>query len=152
MVVVLSFYFLWSRRHSALIDGGDGLIPTAAPTEDEVLIPPEGIAMTVVVGYLAGKAGRSALHLAVEAAQTLNTSLAVATVVPKPWTTPSPARIDAEYATWADQLGADSQREAQRCPRPDHEWARHQLSQVSPSRTAGEGLLEAAEELGAEVS
>ena len=71
--------------------------------------------MTVVVGYLAGKAGRSALHLAVEAAHTLNTSLAVATVVPKPWTTPSPARIDAEYATWADKLGADSQQEAQRC-------------------------------------
>ena len=32
VAVVLSFYFLWSRRHSALIDGGDGLIPTAAPT------------------------------------------------------------------------------------------------------------------------
>ena len=62
--------------------------------------------MTVVVGYLAGKSGRSALYLAVEAAQVLKTSLAVATVVPKPWTTPSPARIDAEYATWADQLGA----------------------------------------------
>ncbi|MDT5007730.1 MAG: hypothetical protein QOJ24_4906, partial [Mycobacterium sp.] len=70
--------------------------------------------MTVVVGYLAGKSGRSALHLAVEAARVLKTSLAVATVVPKPWTTPSPARIDAEYATWADQLGRDSHREAQR--------------------------------------
>jgi len=41
VVVVLSFYFLWSRRHSALNDGGDGLIPTASPTEDEVLLPPE---------------------------------------------------------------------------------------------------------------
>ena len=39
--VVLIFYFLWSRRHSALNDGGDGLIPTAAPTEDEVLVPPD---------------------------------------------------------------------------------------------------------------
>ena len=29
--------------------------------------------------------------------------------------TPSPARVDAEYAAYADQLGADSQREAQRC-------------------------------------
>lgn len=41
VVAVLSFYFLWSRRHSALNDGGDGLIPTASPTEDEVLLPPE---------------------------------------------------------------------------------------------------------------
>ena len=41
VVAVLSFYFLWSRRHSALNDGGDGLIPTAAPEEDEVLIPPK---------------------------------------------------------------------------------------------------------------
>ncbi len=100
--------------------------------------------MTVVVGYLAGKAGRSALHLAVEAAQTLNTSVTVATVVPKPWTTPSPARIDAEYASWADKLGADSQAEAQRS-----------LDQIGKgidvsfhkfaSRTAGEGLLDAAE-------
>jgi basic amino acid/polyamine antiporter, APA family len=40
VVVVLTFYFVWSRHHSALIDGGDGLIPTAAPQEDEVLIHP----------------------------------------------------------------------------------------------------------------
>lgn len=106
--------------------------------------------MTVVVGYLAGKSGRSALHLAVEAAHVLNTSLAVVTVVPRPWTTPSPARIDAEYAAWADQLGADSQREAQRC-----------LDQIAKgldvsyhkfaSRTSGEGLLDAAEQLDAQV-
>lgn len=106
--------------------------------------------MTVVVGYLAGKAGRSALHLAVEAAQDLQTPLAVVTVVPKPWTTPSPARIDAEYAVWADQLAADSHREAG-----------HRLEQIAKgldvsfhkfaSRTAGEGLLEAAEELCARV-
>lgn len=70
--------------------------------------------MTVVVGYLAGKSGTAPLHLGVGAARTLRTSLTVATVVPKPWTTPSPARIDAEYAAWADQLAADSAKEAQR--------------------------------------
>lgn len=70
--------------------------------------------MTVVVGYLAGKSGTAPLHLAVEAAHTLRTSLTVATIVPKPWTYPSPARVDAEYAAWADQLAADSAREAQR--------------------------------------
>ena len=70
--------------------------------------------MTVVVGYLAGKSGTAPLRLAVGAAHTLRTSLTVATIVPKPWTTPSPARIDAEYATWADQLAADSAKEAHR--------------------------------------
>ena len=70
--------------------------------------------MTVVVGYLAGKSGTAPLQLAVGAAHTLRTSLTVATIVPKPWTTPSPARIDAEYATWADQLAADSAKEAHR--------------------------------------
>lgn len=70
--------------------------------------------MTVIVGYLAGKSGTAPLNLAVAAARTLRTSLTVATVVPKPWTFPSPARVDAEYAAWADQLAADSAREAQR--------------------------------------
>jgi nucleotide-binding universal stress UspA family protein len=70
--------------------------------------------VTVVVGYLAGKSGTAPLRLAVGAAHTLRTSLTVATIVPKPWTTPSPARIDAEYATWADQLAADSAKEAHR--------------------------------------
>lgn len=70
--------------------------------------------MTVVVGYLAGKSGNAPLHLAAGAARTLRTSLTVATIVPKPWTFPSPARVDAEYAAWADQLAADSAQEAQR--------------------------------------
>lgn len=38
--VALVYYLLWGRHHSALNDGGAGLIPTAAPAEDEVLIPP----------------------------------------------------------------------------------------------------------------
>lgn len=106
--------------------------------------------MTVVVGYIAGKSGRSALHLAVEAAHTLRTSIAVVTVVPKPWTTPSPARIDAEYATWAEQLGADSQREAQGSLAQIAEGVDVSYHKFA-SRTAGEGLLDAAEQLGAQV-
>ena len=70
--------------------------------------------MTVVVGYLAGKSGSAPLHLGVAAARTLKTTLTVVTIVPKPWTFPSPARVDAEFAVWADQLAADSAREAQR--------------------------------------
>ncbi len=70
--------------------------------------------MTVVVGYLAGKSGTAPLHLAASLARALHTSLTVATVVPRPWTYPSTARVDAEYAAWADQLAADSAKEAQR--------------------------------------
>lgn len=106
--------------------------------------------MTVVVGYLVGKAGRSALHLAVEAAHTLKTSLVVVTVVPRPWTTPSPARIDAEYATWADELGSRSHQEAQKCLdriADGLDISYHKFA----SRTAGEGLLDAAEQLDAAV-
>ena len=70
--------------------------------------------MTVVVGYRAGKVGLSGLHLAIRAARTLGTSLTVATIVPKPWLTPSLGRIDAEYEHWADHLAADSAKEAAR--------------------------------------
>lgn len=106
--------------------------------------------MTVIVGYITGKSGRSALHLGVEAAQTLQTTMTVVTVVPKPWTTPSPARIDAEFATWADQLGSDSQREAQASLdkiAKGLDVSYHRFA----SRTAGEGLLDAAEQLDAQV-
>lgn len=68
--------------------------------------------MSVVVGYLAGRVGPSALHLAVRAARTLKTSLVVATIVPKPWLTPSLSGGD--YEQWANQLAADSAEEAQR--------------------------------------
>ncbi|OCB27895.1 universal stress protein [Mycobacterium malmoense] len=68
--------------------------------------------MTVVVGYRAGKVGLSGLHLGVRIARTRGTSLTVATIVPKPWLTPSRARVDAEYELWADALAAESAKEA----------------------------------------
>jgi nucleotide-binding universal stress UspA family protein len=70
--------------------------------------------VTVIVGYRAGNVGLSGLYLAVCIARTLNMSLAVATIVPKPWLTPSLARVDAEYEQWADNLAADSANEAAR--------------------------------------
>ena len=109
--------------------------------------------MTVVVGYLAGKSGTAPLHLAVEAARTLRTSLTVATIVPKPWTFPSPARVDAEYAAWAGQLAEDSALEAKRVlaaigahtPTVDVSYHSHAHRSVSG------GLVEVVGELGAEV-
>ena len=106
--------------------------------------------MTVVVGYLAGKSGTAPLNLAVGAARTLRTSLTVATIVPRPWTFPSTARVDAEYAAWADQLAADSAREAQR-----------ELAQIGRSldiryhshahRSVSGGLTDVVSELDAEL-
>jgi APA family basic amino acid/polyamine antiporter len=41
VAVALIYYLLWSRHHSALNDGGDGVIATAAPgVEDVAVVPP----------------------------------------------------------------------------------------------------------------
>ncbi|MGV0813642.1 amino acid permease [Mycolicibacterium boenickei] len=40
VALVLAFYLLWSRHHSALNDGGDGYIPGAAAGEDDVMTTP----------------------------------------------------------------------------------------------------------------
>lgn len=106
--------------------------------------------MTVAVGYLAGKGGRSSLHLAVEAARTLKTSLTVVTVVPRPWMTPSLARIDAEYAQYAEQLAADSAKQAQQCVDPLADGLEVNYHKVA-HRSASGGLLEAVNELNPEV-
>ena len=106
--------------------------------------------MTVVVGYLAGKSGTAPLHLALEAARTLHSSLTVATVVPKPWTYPSPARVDAEYAAWADQLADDSAQEAKRVLAAigaSVEVAFHSHAH----RSVSGGLVEVVDELDAEL-
>ncbi|WP_166902587.1 universal stress protein [Mycobacterium sp. DL440] len=106
--------------------------------------------MTVVVGYLAGKGGAAALHLGVGAARTLHTSLAVATVVPRPWLNPSPARVDAEYAEYAAQLAASSAEQARQ-----HVTALDQRLDVSfhkfAHRSVSGGLLEAVGALDAEL-
>ncbi|HEX9833791.1 MAG TPA: universal stress protein, partial [Mycobacterium sp.] len=106
--------------------------------------------MSVAVGYLAGKGGRSPLFLAVEAAKTLKTSLTVVTVVPRPWMTPSIARIDAEYAQYAEQLAADSAKEAQECIASIGDGVKVDFRKVA-HRSASGGLLEAADELKAEA-
>jgi nucleotide-binding universal stress UspA family protein len=106
--------------------------------------------VTVAVGYLAGKGGRSPLYLAVEAAKTLKTSLTVVTVVPRPWMTPSIARIDAEYAQYADQLADDSAKQAQQCIDSLAIGLDVKFHKVAHRSVSG-GLLEAAEELKPEV-
>jgi len=41
LIVVLAFYFIWGRRHSALNDGGDGYIPGQVPGDDDVMFVEE---------------------------------------------------------------------------------------------------------------
>jgi len=106
--------------------------------------------VTVAVGYLAGKGGRSPLYLAVEAAKTLKTSLTVVTVVPRPWMTPSLGRIDAEYAQYAEQLAANSAKQAQEVIDSIAEGLEVKYHKVSHRSTSG-GLLEAVSDLAPEV-
>lgn len=68
--------------------------------------------MTVVVGYLPHKGGRGSLDLGLQLAHTLGESMTVVTVVPRQWSTPSMARVDAEYADFARQVGDESARQA----------------------------------------
>ncbi len=106
--------------------------------------------MTVLAGYLAGKCGHAPLNLAVEVARSLKTSLTVVAVVPRPWMTPSPARVDAEFAAYANQLGSDSEREARDYLDAVAAGIEVSFLQVA-SRTAGDGLLDAVERVDADV-
>jgi nucleotide-binding universal stress UspA family protein len=106
--------------------------------------------VTVVVGYRAGKVGLSGLHLAVRAARTLETSLTVATIVPRPWLTPSLARVDAEYEHWADHLAADSAKEAERFLYPLAGGIEINYFHRAHRSVSG-GLIEVVEEVDGEV-
>ena len=52
--------------------------------------------VTVVVGYIPHRGGRGALDLALQLAHVRGEAMAVVTVVPRQWTTPSLAKVDAE--------------------------------------------------------
>ena len=68
--------------------------------------------MTVVVGYTPGKGGRGSLDLGLQLAHALDEPMAVVTVVPRQWSTPSMARVDAEYGEFARQVGEEAERQA----------------------------------------
>ncbi len=106
--------------------------------------------MTVVVGYRADRVGLSGLHLAVRIARTLGTSLTVATIVPKPWLTPSLARVDAEYEDWADNLAAESAKEAARILRKLADGI-EVIYVHRAHRSVSGGLIEIVEETDAEI-
>ena len=68
--------------------------------------------MTVVVGYIPHRGGRGALDLGLQLAHARGEAMAVVTVVPRQWTTPSLAKIDAEYAEYARQVGEAAEQQA----------------------------------------
>ncbi len=68
--------------------------------------------MTVVVGYIPHRGGRGALDLGLKLAHVRGEAMAVVTVVPRQWTTPSLAKIDAEYAEYARQVGEAAEQQA----------------------------------------
>jgi nucleotide-binding universal stress UspA family protein len=68
--------------------------------------------VTVVVGYTPGKGGRGSLDLGLQLAHALDEPMAVVTVVPRQWSTPSMARVDAEYGEYARQVGEEAERQA----------------------------------------
>lgn len=106
--------------------------------------------MTVLVGYVPHKGGRGSLDLGLQFAHALGQDLRVITVVPRQWSTPSLARVDAEYAEFARQLGEQAEAEA-----------RKYLTDVSvnvpidyqavPGRSITSALLEAAEDCSARM-
>jgi nucleotide-binding universal stress UspA family protein len=68
--------------------------------------------MTVLVGYVPHKGGRGSLDLGLQFAHALGQPLTVVTVVPRQWSTPSLARVDAEFAAYAEELGRRAEAQA----------------------------------------
>ncbi|MGV9712927.1 universal stress protein [Gordonia sp. NPDC003424] len=105
--------------------------------------------MTVLVGYVQGEGGTGGVQLGAMFAESLHTDLVVATVVPKPWTTPSMGKVDAEFAAWTDQVVETAQAEVAEYMNiypPELKWRFHRLDH----RTASSALLEYAGEIDAE--
>lgn len=68
--------------------------------------------MTIVVGVHPDRGPADALTFAASMAARLAHRLVVATVIPTPWTTPSMARVDAEFEQWSRELADRAARES----------------------------------------
>ena len=97
--------------------------------------------MTIVVGFPPQGRERAALNLAATLARSAGDELLVCTVVPAPWF-PSPARIDAEYQAYLDDVA----RQALDRARADLPTDVSATLSVHRARSAPSGLLEVAEE------
>ncbi|MDI9897899.1 universal stress protein [Rhodococcus sp. IEGM 1381] len=106
--------------------------------------------MSVLIAFAPGKGSVGALDLGAQLARSSGTDIDVATVVPKPWSTPSMARVDAEFADWAAVTAAESEAKARHYLEdraPDITASFHRLAH----RSVSTALTEAAQNLSASV-
>ncbi|HEY5877459.1 MAG TPA: universal stress protein [Nakamurella sp.] len=107
--------------------------------------------MTIVVGYLPAKGGRACLDLASLLARSGSSEpVAVVTVVPASWSTPSMAKVDAEFAAWAQEEGDKALATAGEylaAKWPDVEASFHRAE----GRSVPSALTETAEQLAADL-
>ncbi|MGV9827162.1 universal stress protein [Gordonia sp. NPDC003429] len=104
--------------------------------------------MSIVVGYVQGEGGLGGVQLGAMLAEAMKTELIVATVVPKPWVTPSPAKVDAEFVQWTDQVVERARTEVTEYMEiypPDLQWRFQRLDH----RTASSALMAFADEVNA---
>lgn len=106
--------------------------------------------MPVVVGYTPSKGGRGSLDLGLQLAHALREDLVVATVVPRQWSTPSMARVDAEFGEYARQVGEESERQA-RDYLSDTTVNLTTTYRVVPGRSIADALVGVVEDVGASV-
>ena len=106
--------------------------------------------MTILVGYVQGEGGAGGVQLGAMLAESLHTDLVVATVVPRPWTTPSPAKVDAEFVAWTDNVVERAHAEVTEYMQiypPQLRWRFTRLDH----RTASSALLSYAQEIDADA-
>jgi len=103
--------------------------------------------VTVVVGYIPHRGGRGALDLGLQLAHARGEAMAVATVIPRQWQTPSLAKIDAEYAEYARQVGEEAEQQARDYLR-DTSVEVETTYRATTGRSVSSALVETAQELG----
>ena len=103
--------------------------------------------MTVVVGYIPHRGGRGALDLGLQLAHARGEAMAVVTVIPRQWQTPSMAKIDAEYAEYARQVGEEAEQQARDYLR-DTSVEVETTYRATTGRSVSSALVETAQELG----
>ncbi|GAA1479827.1 universal stress protein [Gordonia sinesedis] len=106
--------------------------------------------MTILVGYVQGEGGAGGVQLGAMLAETAHTDLVVATVVPRPWTTPSLGRVDAEFTAWTDQVAEAAHGEVAEYMEiypPELRWSFRRLDH----RTAATALIRCADEVSADI-
>lgn len=107
--------------------------------------------MSVLVGYIPHKGGRGSLDLGLQFAHALGQSLTVITVVPRQWSTPSLAKVDAEFAEYAEQLAEEAEAKAREYLTDDPSVDVEITYRAVPGRSVSSALVEAAEDCNARL-